>query len=149
MFRMEHIGAVKEDKMESPIINICVETPTPVILKTEPISNSISYMQSTASASVVHRRGHIRQPKKRTLREPHGSKDSSIAASSKKKTKIEIGNNHSNEGSIDSNLNNDQLSTRSSSTEQQINESGTGINNQRLLISVSHKILSLITFKSR
>ena len=78
-------------------------------------------MGSPPGTATGYRRASARQQKRRTLREPNNLKDSLTSA--KKKIKLDNGNILNTDIGAD---NNDQTSTRSNSTEQQLIENATG-----------------------
>ena len=84
------------------------------------LSNILSSPPLTATGN---RRASVRQQKRRTLREPNSTKDTS--ASAKKRTKLDHGAALNIDLSADNNSNGDQTPTRSNSTEQQASDNAT------------------------
>jgi hypothetical protein len=81
---------------------------------------STNILTSPPATATGNRRASVRQQKRRSLREPHTTKDSS--GSAKKKTKLDNGNSIHTDNGTDNMNNMDQISTRSNSTDQQSNE---------------------------
>lgn len=89
----------------------------------ESITPSTNILTSPPATATGNRRASVRQQKRRTLREPNHTKDSS--GSAKKKTKFDNGNINNTDNGIDNITNLDQISTRSNSTDQQLTENVT------------------------
>ncbi|CAF4469212.1 unnamed protein product, partial [Rotaria magnacalcarata] len=78
---------------------------------------------SPPATTIGNRRASVRQQKRRSLREPSNTKDSSLSA---KKKKLDNGNIINTDMGTDYMSNIDQTSTRSNSTDQQFTENTTG-----------------------
>ncbi|CAF0962139.1 unnamed protein product [Adineta ricciae] len=118
---------VKEETIDSSSISQqTIRTPfiaptTSLLADTiSPLSNILSSPPLTATGN---RRASVRQQKRRTLREPNSTKDTS--ASAKKRTKLDHGAALSIDLGGDNNSNGDQTPTRSNSTEQQASDNAT------------------------
>lgn len=93
---------------------------TPLALPIDRFTPSTNILTSSSASLIGNRRASTRQQKRRTLREPNSAKDS--LGSAKKKTRIDNGNLLHADIGADNLMNIDQLSNRSNSTDQQINE---------------------------
>ncbi|CAF2874955.1 unnamed protein product [Rotaria sp. Silwood2] len=117
---------VKEETIDSS--SICQQSfQTPLLppssLVIEQILPSTNILTSPPAPATSNRRASVRQQKRRSLRESNTAKDLSV--STKKKTKLDIGNLINTDIGTDYITNIDQTSTRSNSTEQQLTESTT------------------------
>ncbi|CAF4451792.1 unnamed protein product, partial [Rotaria socialis] len=97
--------------------------PPPTSLLIDSILPSTNILPSPPATATGNRRASVRQQKRRSLREPSSTKDSSLSA---KKKKLDNGNIINTDMGTDYMSNIDQTSTRSNSTDQQFTESTTG-----------------------
>ena len=93
-------------------------------LKFESIPPSANILSSPPATATGNRRASVRQQKRRSQREPNSSKDSSLSA--KKRAKFDSGNLVHTDMGPDAVFTNEQMGTRSNSTDQQSAESTSG-----------------------
>lgn len=116
---------VKEETIDSSSIShqsfqipLIPSSSTSILI--DSITPSTNILTSPPATATGSRRASVRQQKRRSLREPNHTKDSS--GSAKKKTKLDNGNLINTDIGIDNINSIDQISTRSNSTDQQLTE---------------------------
>jgi hypothetical protein len=121
---------VKEETIDSSSISHqsfqTPPLPPPSSLLIDRLTPSTNILTSPPATATGNRRASVRQQKRRSLREPNHTKDSS--GSAKKKTKLDNGNIIHTDNGVDNMNTIDQTSTRSNSTDQQSNENMTNKN---------------------
>jgi hypothetical protein len=112
---------VKEETIDSSSVSHqpFLQPPSSSLLL-DRIAPSLNILTSPPATATGSRRASVRQQKRRSLREPNNTKDSS--GSAKKKPKLDNGHIINIDIGPDNLTNIDQTSTRSNSTDQQLTE---------------------------